>query len=64
MDDAIEYEYGWEADEEIRETMSPRGPKIMIDGTIGIPEEISNFPKGRRIRRIKAGPWEHVDDET
>lgn len=58
-----EWEYGWEADETIRQTMTPRGPKVMIDGYFDTPENLARFPKGRRIRRLKAGPWEPVEGD-
>ena len=54
---SIEWEYGWEADEEVRQTMRPRGPKIMMDDWISTPEELARFPRGRRIKRPKAGPF-------
>lgn len=57
-----EWEYAWEADETIRQKMNPRGPKIMIDGYFDTPDAIAAFPKGRRIRRRKAGPWEEVSE--
>ena len=59
------WEYAWEADEEKRAQMKPRGPRLLIDGQPHYPEEIARFPKGRRVRRRKAGPWEPVggDDE-
>ena len=56
----VYYEYGWEADLAIRATLSPRGPRIQMDNEWGTPEEISEFPRGKRIRRRKAGPWEEV----
>lgn len=56
-----EWEYAWEADEKVRATLSPRGPRIMLDDQPETPERIAAFPKGRRIRRRKAGPWEPVE---
>ncbi len=52
-----EWEYGWEADEEKRSKMVPRGPKIMPDDHVDTPEDLARFPKGRRVKRTKAGPW-------
>lgn len=57
-----DWEYAWEADETIRQTMNPRGPKILVDGTIDTPEELARFPKGKRIRRRKAGKWEEYNE--
>lgn len=57
-----EWEYAWEADEEKRRQMTPRGPKILSDNWMYTPEDIMHFPKGRRIRRRPAGPWEGVEE--
>lgn len=59
-----EWEYGWVADEERRSKMSPRGPRIQIDGMLESPEALAAFPRGQRIRRRKAGPWEQVESEA
>jgi hypothetical protein len=59
--DDTEWEYAWEADEAVRATLHPRGPRIMLDDQPDTPERIAAFPKGRRIRRRKAGPWEPVE---
>lgn len=58
-----EWEYGWEADEARRAELRPRGPRIMLDDQPTTPEAIANFPRGRRIRRRKAGPWVPVKQE-
>jgi hypothetical protein len=58
MDDDNVWEYGWEADESIRQLMHPKGPRILMEDSFGTPEHIAMFPKGQRIRRRKAGPWE------
>ncbi len=57
-----QWEYAWMADEERRSQLSPRGPRLLIDGTPHTPEEIAAFPRGRRVRRRKAGPWEPAAD--
>ena len=56
-----EWEWGWMADKERRASMSPRGPRLLIDGHPHTPEEIARFPRGQRVRRRKAGPWEPVE---
>ena len=56
-----EWEYAWEADEAVRTTTRPRGPRILFDGMVYPPEAIASFAKGRRIRRRKAGPWLPVE---
>ncbi|WP_350351898.1 hypothetical protein ABS642_00865 [Microbacterium sp. A8/3-1] len=58
-----EWEYGWEADEDVRTTSRPRGPRILFDGVPYPPEEMAAFARGRRIRRRKAGPWVPVKQE-
>lgn len=58
-----EWEYAWEADEEKRAQMNPRGPKYQIDGYADTPENLARFPKGRRVRRVKAGAWMEVPSE-
>ena len=58
-----EWEWGWMADKERRASMSPRGPRLLIDGHPHTPEEIARFPRGQRVRRRKAGPWEPVEGE-
>ena len=57
-----EWEYAWEADEAVRATLRPRGPRIMLDDVPTTPEAIANFPRGQRIRRRKAGPWLPVEE--
>lgn len=51
------WEYAWEADPEKRARMNPRGPKYLIDDHFYTPEQIMIFPKGRRVRRTRAGEW-------
>ena len=58
-----EWEWGWMADKERRASMSPRGPRLLIDGHPHTPEEIARFPRGQRVRRVKAGPWLPVEGE-
>lgn len=53
-----DWEYAWEADEPKRRVMMPHGPKYQFEGFPYTPEEIAEFPKGRRVRRRKAGKWE------
>jgi oligoribonuclease len=57
-----EYEYAWLADEEKRKRMKPQGPKILFDKSFYDPETIMAFPKGKRVRRRGAGPWEEVSE--
>jgi hypothetical protein len=57
-----EWEYGWAADEAKRANLSPRGPHILLDHVPYAPEQIAAFPRGKRIRRRKAGPWEEVPE--
>jgi hypothetical protein len=56
-----EWEYAWEADEATRAAMSPRGPRLFFDEQPNTPEAIAAFPRGRRVRRRKAGPWIPVE---
>ncbi len=58
-----EWEYAWLADEDARQAMRPRGPRIMMDEHPFTPEEAARFPRGQRVRRRKAGPWTPVDGE-
>ena len=58
-----EWEYGWKADEERRVMMTPRGPRLLIDGHPHTPEELARFPRGQRVRRRKAGPWLPIGGE-
>ncbi len=58
-----QWEYAWEADPEKRGQMTPRGPRIQRDEYRGTPEEIASFPRGRRISRRPAGPWQPVTTE-
>lgn len=58
---AGEWEYVWEEDEEVRATLSPRGPRVLFDDQPYTPEQLTAFPKGRRVRRRKAGQWEPAD---
>lgn len=58
-----EWEYAWEADESVRTTTRPRGPRILFEGVPYPPETIASFARGRRIRRLKAGPWMPVKQE-
>lgn len=58
-----EYEYAWMADEEKRQKQVPKGPRLMFDKSMFYtPEKISSFPKGKRVRRRPAGPWEEVPE--
>lgn len=60
MTEADEWEYATEADEAVRATLTPRGPRLLFDDQPHTPEQIAAFPAGRRVRRRKAGPWEPV----
>ena len=59
----VEYEYAWEADEAVRQTMNPRGPRILMDGYPHTPEELARFPRGRRVKRVKASAWVDAEED-
>lgn len=57
------WEYAWEADPEKRALMSPQVPRYLIDGYVYTPETGLWFPRGARVRRRKAGPWDLVPEQ-